>query len=260
MSGQCGKPSVRRDVLGGVRAERRERVVALDASRRVAAGCAVRRRARRRRRARSARARSRCPGGRAARRAGSGRRLDLLERHAARARAGSEISPRLPEAITDDLGRRSSSGCASLESRCAASSPAPATSAIGASRAGRVAVSVAVELGQAGADVGARLRRRRRRRRGRSPSAAGRLDELLERVAVALAGTSRPATGRGRRARRARRAAARARRRRRSGRSPVDLAQHRERVGALDARSGGRPRRRRGTSCRRPAARRACRR
>ena len=36
------------------------------------------------------------------------------------------------------------------------------------------------------------------------------------------------------------------------------LAQHRQRVGALDARSGGPPRRRRGTSCRPRAARRAC--
>ena len=165
-------------------------------------------------------------------------RLDLLERDPARAPRGKLISPRQPEAITESSG----TSAAVRSSIVLADIGVERDGAVGDASAGRrphrpPAPSCRRARPRSGRRSGSRARRRpplgrrrsccRRRRRAR--------DQILERLAVAVAGRSRPATGRGRRGRRAGRAGWR-----RRGRGPIlrdlaiEVAEDRERVVALD--------------------------
>ena len=95
MSGQCAKPSVRRDVAGGVRAERRERVLALDA---VLVEVAHAVRAERDRAVLLGADEQEADAGMVAQRRHDARvaRVELLERHAPGHRAGTTRGPGSP--------------------------------------------------------------------------------------------------------------------------------------------------------------------
>ena len=234
MSGQCSKPSVRTHVRRRVRPVPRERITR------------PRRRPRRPRASPARRLRPRPP---AAERTstnpipGWSRSAGINRGYSSSIRSsvtrpgsrGNEIRPRLPDAITDNSGRPS------CRPRAPARYGIQRHRAAGRSAPGRTAQHprghglVADDLGQPGAEVRERLAssappaartRPPHTPRARRPRASPR----------SAAGTWRPATARGRRARRAGTAAARRRSRPPPERSRDRPAQHRERVGSLDAR------------------------
>ena len=230
--------------------KRRQRVLALDPVLVEELGPALRR-SRSPRSARSGPGRSRSRGGRAAPAAAAGRAPRSAPGVTRPGSRGKLIRPRQPEAITESSG--TSPPCASVDLRRASASSVTAPSA----RRPRVAVRtvraadgvVARDLGQAGAEVGERVVVALFDG-DRALRVAGRADQVLERLPVAVAeglplrlavvGEHDQAVG-------ARRLGA-------GGGDPGDLAvevaQHGERVVRARSRSGGRPRRRRGRSCR----------
>ena len=235
MSGQCGKPSVRRTCVDGVRPERGERVLALDAVVvEMARAARPERRARRRRSERT----STKPMPGCARSVVDQPRVQLARGARGVTRPGSRgklISPRQPEAMTDHLGQPSDASISARDG-CVERDRAAGATALG-HRAHGVAGRrvVARHLGQPGAQV----------RQALVLAAGGGLDvvglaarahEVLERHPVAVEerrALRLAVVGEDDEAVRARRVGDR---RLDAADLAVDLAQDGERVVALDAR------------------------